>query len=93
MNKGYPRSIEEEESLNALGGFESAVRIADRILARHGLCRGLFTQTERDQVQQGRLQRCRVIKFRFAPGKSLLSNIENLFHQAQALQKTAGGTN
>ncbi len=85
-------SAQEEVAIEQLGGIGRAATAADRVLARHGFLRGLFTKAEREQLRCGRRPRD-TIEFRFDPARSLCANINDLFDQAGELQATGGGTN
>ena len=95
ISKQYPLSIEEEEALNQLGGFEHCRSIADAILREHGLERGLFTSSEAELVRKGRRasSQKRHVTLHFDSGKSLRANIDDLLQQAEEVQANAGGTN
>jgi Domain of unknown function (DUF4928) len=93
MKQIYPVSAEEERGVEALGGIDRAAALADQVLAKHGLLRGLFTKRERDLIRLGRRPQKQRIEFHFNPGKSLRANINDLLDQASELQATSGGTN
>ncbi|MEO7933626.1 MAG: DUF4928 family protein [Chthoniobacterales bacterium] len=84
----FSLSNEEQGSIDALGGIERVVEIADGILKEHGINRSLFSAHERQDLRL----RSRVI-FEFDSGKSLRANIDDLLQQAQEVQANAGGTN
>jgi hypothetical protein len=93
MIKEYPLSIEEESAMQALGGFDKVAASAGRILREHGIETDLFSPEERQRIHRGRDFVKRQVEFHFDPGKSLHANIQDLFEQADALQKHSGGTN
>jgi len=95
MSTRYPLSIEEEQALRDLGGFEHCRNIVDAILREHGFQRGLFTDSEVDLIRKGRgaSSRRRKITFLFNSCKSLRANIQDLLEQAKEVQANAGGTN
>ena len=95
MSTRYPLSIEEEQALRDLGGFEHCRSIADAILREHGFQRGLFTNSEIDLIRKGRgaSSRRREITFHFDSSKSLSANISDLLRQAEEVQEDAGGMN
>jgi len=71
MNAAYPFTIEEEEAVERLGGFERCSAKADQILAEHGFQRGFFTNREKKRIRRGREYGSGGIVFHFDPGKSL----------------------
>lgn len=85
MSTRYPLSIDEEQALRDLGGFEHCRSIADAILREHGFQRGLFADSEVDLIRKGRGASSgrREITFRFDSGKSLRANIDDLVQQAE----------
>jgi hypothetical protein len=95
MNTEYPLSIEEEQALQELGGFEHCQNLADAILRNHGFQRGLFRSSEAKAISRGRVAASQEqgITFHFDPGKSLRANIDDLLQQAEEVQANAGGTN
>ena len=93
MKTCYPLSAEEEKTIETLGGIDRAASVADQVLARNGIHRGLFTKSERDRIRRGRCPQKRTIAFHFDTGKSLRANINDLLDQASELQVTGGGTN
>jgi Domain of unknown function (DUF4928) len=92
MNKGFPLSVEEEITINALGGIDRIAAATNQILRQHGIERSLFLQWELQRIKRGRSGAKRII-FHFDTGKSLRANIEDLLQQAQEVQANAGGTN
>jgi len=95
MSTEYPLSIEEDQALQELGGFEHCRSIADAVLRKHGYQRGLFCSSEAKVIRRGRFANSqeRGITFHFDSGKSLRANIEDLVQQAEEVQANAGGTN
>jgi hypothetical protein len=93
MKKEFPLSIEEEEAMQSLGGFDHVVKVSSRILRQHGIERDLFSPAEQRCVRLGRDFVKRQIEFHFDPGKSIHANIHDLLEQANDLQETSGGTN
>ena len=95
MTTEYPLSIEEEQALQQIGGFEDCRTVADAILRDHGYQRGLFSSSETKAIRKGRdgSSQERAITYHFDQGKSLRANIEDLLHQAEEVQADAGGTN
>src|SRR6266853_2311265 len=92
MSKAFALSVEEEATMNALGGVDEVIASADRILRRHGIERSLFSHRDRQRIQRGRRAAKRVT-FHFDTGKSLRANIDDLLQQAQQVQANSGGTN
>ncbi len=93
MTNEFPLSVEEEVSINELGGFDHVVAKADEILQSHGIEKRLFSAREMQRIRQGRYFLKKQVEFHFDPGKSLRSNIEDLLQQAEEVQENAGGTN
>lgn len=93
MKRNYPLSADEEEAIASLGGIDRAVAISDRILAKYGFHRGLFSKSELQRIRQGRHRKKAALAFHFDPGKSLRANINDLLDQATELQKAGCGTN
>jgi hypothetical protein len=92
MTKAFPISVEEESTMDAIGGFDKVVEAAGKILREYGVKRDLFSSNEQQQVRRGRNYVKRQIEFHFDTGKSLRANIDDLLRQAEELQADAGGT-
>jgi hypothetical protein len=65
----YPLSIEEEKAIDALGGFDRVVAMAENILQRHNIQRRIFSEAEKKRIRRGRHFTRKAIAFHFDPGK------------------------
>lgn len=92
MRQDFALSTEEQEAIEALGGIDRAADLADQVLARRGLHRGLFTRTEREQIRRAHGPKTIAIEFEFDPSKSLRANIERLLTQAEEIQISGSRT-
>jgi hypothetical protein len=93
MIQEFPLSIEEEVAMNALGGFDRVLAMANDILQEHNIQRSLFSEREKQRIRRGRHFAEKETEFHFDTGKSLHANIHDLLEQADDLQETSGGAN